>query len=197
MNFSNMEPTPEMVIRALENQIAKTQHSLDEMGYNPASTRRQVAELARQYGRSALDVGTGACACLAVELAHNGLNVTAVDHASSAVRRAEERISGVLRLEIRHAEASHLPFTDDSYCVVTAFDALCHANEPGAVVKEMFRVSSQAVIITELNAVGREITQHLDGGFHEQLPDLLTPHCANCRRYESSHHVTYVCEKKR
>jgi ubiquinone/menaquinone biosynthesis C-methylase UbiE len=193
-----MEPTPEMAITVLKNQIAKTQRSLNEMGYDPASTRRQVAELAQGYGSPALDVGTGACACLAIELAHYGLKVTAVDHASSAVRMAEERASGTLseRLEIRHAEASRLPFADGSYRVVTAFDALCHANEPGTVLKEMLRVSSQAVIITELNASGREITQHLDGGFHEKLPALLARHCANCQRYKSNHYITYLCEKK-
>ena len=193
-----MEPTPEMVITALKNQIASTQRSLKEMGYDPASTRKQVAEWVRPYGSPALDVGTGACACMAVELARRELKVTAVDHDSSAVRIAEERASGILsdKLEIRHAEANHLPFADSSYRVVTAFDALCHANEPDAVVKEMFRVSSHVVIITELNAAGREVTQHLDGGFHEKLPGLLSRHCANCRRFDHTHHVTYVCEKK-
>lgn len=167
------------------------------MGCDPASARRQVAEWAQRYGSPALDVGTGACACLAVELARRGLMVTAVDHDSSAVRIAEERASGALseRLEIRHAEASRLPFADNSYRVVTAFDALCHANEPGAVLKEMFRVSSHAVIITELNAAGRELTRHLDGGFHEKLPALLARHCENCQRFDEAPHVTYVCEK--
>ena len=193
-----MEPTPEMAITALKNQIAKTQRSLNEMGYDPASTRKQVAEWAQRYGGTALDVGTGACACMAVELAHRGMSVTAVDHDSSAVRLAEERASGILsdKLEIRHAEANRLPFADGSYRVVTAFDALCHANEPGAVVAEIFRVSSQAIIITELNTAGREITRHHNGGFHEKLPGLLSRHCANCRRFDHTHHVTYVCEKK-
>ncbi len=192
-----MEPTPEMVITALKNQIASTQRSLNEMGYDPAATRKQVAEWAQGYGSPALDVGTGACACLAIELAHRGLKVTAVDHASSAVRLAQERAAGALgeSLEIRHAEASRLPFADGSYRVVTAFASLCHASEPEAVVKEMFRVSSQAVIITELNAAGREITRHLDGDFHDRLPALLKHQCQNCQRFDNAHHVTYVCEK--
>jgi ubiquinone/menaquinone biosynthesis C-methylase UbiE len=156
-----------------------------------------VADLAQHYGSPALDVGTGACACLAALMAQNGLSVMAVDHASSAVRIAQERAAGGLgkRLEIRHAEASRLPFADGSYRVVTAFDSLCHASEPDAVVEEMFRVSSQAVIITELNADGREITQHHDGGFHEKLPALLARQCQNCQRFDNAHHVTYICEK--
>jgi ubiquinone/menaquinone biosynthesis C-methylase UbiE len=192
-----MEPNPEKVVSALKGQIAKTQQTLNVAGYDPVSVREQVADLAKKYGSPALDVGTGACACLAALMAQNGLSVMAVDHASSAVRIAQERAAGALseRLEIRHAEASHLPFADGSYRVVTAFDSLCHASEPEAVVKEMFRVSSQAVIITELNAGGREITQHRDGGFHEKLSTLLARHCLNCQRFDNAHHVTYVCEK--
>lgn len=192
-----MEATPENIITVLKEQIAKTQQSLNDTGYNPAAVREQVADLAQRYGGLILDVGTGACASLAVTMAQNGLTVTAVDHASSAVHLAEEWAVGMLgeRLEIRYAEASQLPFADNSYHVVTAFDALCHANEPGAVLKEMFRVSSQAVIITKLNAAGREITQHHDGGFHEKLPVLLAHHCSNCQRHDSCHHIAYVCEE--
>jgi len=192
-----MEPNQEKVVSALREQIARTQQALDAAGYNPDLVREQVAGLAQRYGSLALDVGTGACACLASKMTQNGMSVTAVDHASSAVRIAQERAAGALgeRLEIRHAEANRLPFADGSYHVVTAFDALCHANEPDAVVKEMFRVSSHAVIITELNAAGREITQHRDGGFHEKLPTLLAHQCQNCWRFDDAHHVTYVCEK--
>ena len=192
-----MEPNPEKVVSALKGQIAKTQQTLNVAGYDPVSMREQVADLAKKYGSPALDVGTGACACLAALMAQNGMSVMAVDHASSAVRIAQERAAGALseRLEIRHAEASHLPFADGSYRVVTAFDSLCHASEPEAVVKEMFRVSSQAVIITELNTAGRKITRHLDGDFHEALPTLLARHCLNCQQLDNNHHVTYVCEK--
>lgn len=153
-----MEPTSENIIAALKNQIMETNQSLNDAGYDPVPVREQVADLARQYGSPALDVGTGACACMAVMMAQKGMSVMAVDHASSAMRIAQGRAAGELgeRLEIRHAEASRLPFADGSYRVVTAFDFLCHASEPNAVVKEMFRVSSQAVIITELNEAGRD-----------------------------------------
>lgn len=181
----------------MKKPITKSRQAQEEKGCNDAAVRERVARLAARYGGPVLDVGAGACACMAVALARRGLRVTAVDHDSSAVRIAEERAAGALseRLEIRHAEASRLPFADDSYRVATAFDALCHANNPGAVLKEMFRVSSHAVIITELNAAGREVTRHLDGGFHEKLPELLSHHCVNCQRFDEAHHVTYVCGK--
>lgn len=133
-------------------------------------------------------------------MAQHGLSVTAVDHASSAVRIAQERAAGKLNinLDVRHADASHLPFPDNTYRIVTAFDALCHTADPVPVIKEMFRVCANGgvVVITELNDVGRRITHHLDGGFQKQLPALLSPHCCNCRRFESDHHLTFVCEKK-
>ena len=192
-----MEATPEKIIAVLKEQIDQTWQTLNEAGYNPTFTRERVAALAHRYGGPALDVGTGACACLAVAMAQNGLFVTAVDHASSAVRIAQERAAGALgeRLDIRYGDASHLALPDSSYRVVTAFDALCHTNKPEAIIKEMFRISSHAVIITELNMVDRKITRHHDGGFHEKLPALLARQCVNCQRFDDAHHVTYVCER--
>lgn len=192
-----MDLTPENILAVLKEQIAKSQQNLDETGFDPQPARERVAALARNYGGPVLDVGTGACACMAVMMAQSGLSVTAVDHASSAVRIAQEQAAGVSgdRLDVRREEAAALTFADSSYRVVTAFDALCHAKEPNAVVKEMFRVSSHAVIITELNTAGRQITRHLDGGFHEKLPALLERQCVNCQRFEETHHVTYVCER--
>lgn len=192
-----MKLTPENVEAQIKRQIEKSQKKLREAGYDASAVRERVAVLSQQYGGLVLDVGTGACACLAVAMARIGLRVTAVDHASSTVRIAEERATGALgeRLEIRHVEASRLPFPDGSYRVVTAFDALCHTAEPGAVLEEMFRVSSGAVIITELNTAGRRLTRHRDGGFDEKLPQLLARVCQDCRRFDDAHHVTYVCER--
>lgn len=136
---------------------------------------------------------------MALTLARHGLQVTAVDHASSAVRIAQERVVGELadRVEVRYADAARLHFPDNSYQVVVAFDALCHAPDPVAVLSEMFRVCAigGVVIVAELNAAGRAVTRHRDGGFERKLPDLLALHCRDCRRLEHLHHVTYVCAR--
>lgn len=173
----------------------------DESGYDEVPVRAQVVALARRYGGPVLDVGTGACACMAVLLAHHGLPVTAVDSASSAVRIAQEQAAPpdlADRLEVHHADATRLPFSDGAYRVVVAFDALCHTADPIAVMAEMFRVCAGggAVIVTELNAAGREVTRHLDGGFEKKLPDLLAPHCWKCQQFDYPHHLTFVCEKR-
>ena len=101
-------------------------------GYDAAPVRARVAALAQGYGGPALDIGTGACACLAVALARGGLRVTAVDHASSAVRIAQERAAGELsgRLDVRYAEGTRLPFPDGAYRVVAAlFERPIHQNK--------------------------------------------------------------------
>ncbi len=184
------------VVAALKQQIAKTQYSLREAGYSEVPARTHVVRLARQYGGLILDVGTGACACMAIALARRGLHVTAIDHASGAVRIAQERAAGKLTraLDVRYLDAAQLPFADKSYGVVVAFDTLCHTADPAAVLREMFRVSGGVVIVTELNSAGRQVTQHHDH-FDQQLPDLLADHCQACQLLQHQHHVTFVCER--
>ena len=192
-----MEISQPDVVAALKKQIAKTQNALRETGYSEVPARAHIVRLARQYGGPILDVGTGACACMAIALARRGLHVTAIDHASGAVRIAQERATGKLAeaLDVRHVEAAQLPFVDKSYGVVVAFDALCHAADPAAVLREMFRVSGSAVIVTELNTAGRQVTHHHDD-FDQQLPDLLANHCHECQLLQHRHHTTFVCERR-
>lgn|GEM_PF-1439346 len=196
-----MEVDRQDVIVGLKKQIAKARQVLKEANYDEAPVRARVVTLSQRYGSPVLDVGTGACACMAVALVRCGLRVTAVDHAASMVRIAQERAAGELAdsLEVRYADATCLPFSDGSYRVVTAFDALCHAAKPAGVLAEMFRVCAAdgAVIITELNPDGRQVTRHLDDGFEKKLPDLLARHCRDCQQFNDTHHVTYICKQFR
>ena len=91
-----MNVTAEEVVSALKKQIADTRRAIAETGHDEAPVRARVVRIARRYGSPVLDVGTGACACMAVALARRGLRVTAVDRASSAVRMAQERAAGKL-----------------------------------------------------------------------------------------------------
>lgn len=192
-----MNITDNEIVAVLKKQIDKSRQALEEMGYDEVPVRARVVQLARSYGGPALDVGTGACACMAVALARHGLVVTAVDHDTDAVRLAQKRAAGKLSetLEVQNADASHLPFPDGSYRVAVAFDALCHTSDPGEILGEMFRVSSGVVVISELNDVGRRITHHPDEGYDRRLQALLAEHCQDCRKFNDAHHVTFVCEK--
>jgi len=197
---TQVELTSENLGTESRRQVATPVTMLPEPGYDAALMRARVAALSQQCGGPALDIGTGACACLAVALARKGLRVTAVDHASSAVRIAQERAAGELSayLDVRYAEATHLPFPNGAYRVVAAFDALCHAAEPAGVLAEMFRVCAHdgAVIITELNPAGRQATHHRDDGFEKKLPALLAPHCQDCQQVHDAFHITYVCRRE-
>ena len=193
------QTVPLKAIVELVNHLAETCAVLGEAGYDEAPVRAQVTSLVHGYGSPVLDVGTGACACMAVTLARRGHSVMAVDTSSSAVRMAQERATGKLarRLQVRHVDAIRLPFPDSSYRAVVAFDALCHTSDPAVVLAEMFRVcgAGGAIIITELNTAGREITRHRDGGFQKKLPALLARHCSDCEQIEHRHHMTFVCER--
>lgn len=190
-----MDVTALEIEEVLKEEIAKSKQELTETGYSEVSVRARIIRLALHYGSPALDVGTGACACMAMALAGRGLHVTAVDYASSVIRIVQERAAEKLSemIEVRHADASHLPFPDGSYRVAVAFDMLCHAPDPAAIIGEMFRVSESVVVISELNSAGRRVTHHLDEGFESKLPALLAEHCLNCQRFDDAHHVTYVC----
>ena len=143
------QTVPLKAIVELVNHLAETCAMLGEAGYDEAPVRAQVAALTWRFGDPALDVGTGACACMAVTLARRGHSVMAVDTSSSAVRMAQECTTGKLakRLEVRHADAARLPFPDGSYRAVVAFDALCHTADPVAVLAEMFRVCDAGGVI--------------------------------------------------
>jgi ubiquinone/menaquinone biosynthesis C-methylase UbiE len=170
---------------------------LNNSDYDEAPVREHVVALARRWGTSALDVGTGACACMALALAAGGLRVTAVDVGAGTLRIAQESVAGDLtdRIELRYMDAAHLRFATASCPVVVAFDALCHTANPGAVLSEMFRVLSETgvVIVVELNTAGRELTRHLDGGFEKTLPDLLAQHCGECDQFTHPHHILWLC----
>ncbi len=180
----------------LKEQIAKSRQALADMGYDEAFVRARIAHLAYQKGGRVLDIGTGACACMAATLARWGLRVTAIDRTHSAVQFAQKRAAGEKSgsFEVLHAEAAHLPFPNGRYQIAVAFDMLCHASDPAAALGEMFRVSSGLVMISELNSAGCQITHHPDHGFETKLPELLSEYCQDCQRIDDTHHVTYVCE---
>jgi len=106
-----LEATPENIIAVLKEQIAPTQQNLDAAGYAPTQVREQVSDLAQFYGNPILDVGTGAYACLATLMAQYGLSVTEVDHVSSAVRIAQERVAGQRSLRLIAVNARILKTT--------------------------------------------------------------------------------------
>lgn len=170
--------------------------SFIDPGYQETFVRARIARLAYIKGGPVLDIGTGACGCMATTLIRRGLRVTAIDLSLHAVQEVNGRVADSFykTLEILRADAASLPFLTGAYRTAVAFDMLCHVPDPGAILREMFRVSSGMVIISELNSAGCQVVHHDDKGFDSQLPGLLIDHCQDCLRLDDAHHTTYVCE---
>ncbi len=112
-----------------------------------------------------LDIGMGGCACMALYLARKGYEVTGIDRSSHAIHRARENAKGKrLRGEFtaRRADATKLPFEDDTFDVVISFHSLHHIDRPIAALREMFRVCRPGgkVLISDLNPTGVKIYKH-------------------------------------
>ncbi|MBI5956750.1 MAG: class I SAM-dependent methyltransferase [Chloroflexi bacterium] len=175
--------------------------SSDGQDYDERPIRSHVVGLAKAHDGPVLEIGTGSCACMALSLALNGLQVTAVDLSAEAIRLARQKARErkvAAQITFRRADAARLPFDKGSYGVVVAFDALYHASHPEQVLAEMFRVcaSDGLIIITELNAAGRKALRHKDNGVERRLPGLLSRHCRACERVQAPYHKSFVCQKK-
>jgi SAM-dependent methyltransferase len=96
-----------------------------------------LAALSPLDGCRLLDVG---CATgLALQLAAGqGAHVTGLDAAAAMIELARERLPDA---DLRVGDLQELPFEDDAFDIVTAFNALQYAAEPRTAVAELARVT--------------------------------------------------------
>jgi len=82
--------------------------------------------------------------------ARNGAKVTGIDLSEDAIERARIRKERYkFEAYFRVANATKLPFSDNSFDIVSVHDGLHHLKEPWRAVKEMVRVAKRGVIIIE------------------------------------------------
>jgi SAM-dependent methyltransferase len=88
-------------------------------------------------GLSLLDVGCGAG--LALELAQErGATVSGLDAAEGLLGVARERLP---HADLRQGEIEELPYDNDSFDAVTAFNSVQYATDPTAALREIKRVA--------------------------------------------------------
>src|SRR5712692_10306338 len=89
------------------------------------------------YATSLLDVGCGAA--LAMQLAaKRGATVAGIDAAEGFLALARERVP---EADLRHGDIETLPFADDSFDAVTAFNSVQYAADPTTALREIHRVA--------------------------------------------------------
>lgn len=88
----------------------------------------------------ALDVGTGAGA-LALALAPHVQHVVAVDRVPELLAEARERMHAYGNVELVEADATALPFADESFDLACTMRTLHHVARPEVVLAELTRVT--------------------------------------------------------
>ncbi len=91
--------------------------------------------------KAVLEVGCGA-GDFAIQLAHLGARVEAVDFSQHAIELAQRRAASqsVVALQFRQGDAQELPFADSTFDVVLSCECLEHLPDPQKALREMSRV---------------------------------------------------------
>ncbi|CAM3819314.1 class I SAM-dependent methyltransferase [Kibdelosporangium persicum] len=129
-------------------------------------------------GTAVLDVGCGSGEFLAY--AHRlGARAAGADPAPGMVALARKTAP---HAEVRTGDAEHLPWPDDSFDVVTAFNAIQFAEDPEAAITELRRVGRQVAIAGWAERARNDFTviedalegePRPDGGHRDSLEDLM------------------------
>jgi ubiquinone/menaquinone biosynthesis C-methylase UbiE len=102
-------------------------------------TVQRVTERARP-GSEVLEVAPGP-GLLAIQLAKRGYRVTAVDISATFVRIARENAAKAgVTIDVRHGNASQLPFTDNTFDFVICTAAFKNFSDPVGALDEVHRV---------------------------------------------------------
>lgn len=173
---------------------------VDGGDYSESAPRSRVLEIAQAHGGPVLDVGTGECACMALDLAAHEIPVVAIDRSAQAIEEAHKkalRQEAEKWIDFQRGHLTALGFADASFNMVVAFDVLHHVDHLRQAVEEMFRVCTPGgrVVIVDLNAAGRKALKHKDGWLENRLPPLLARYAERVERSDYSHHFVLVCDR--
>ncbi len=130
-------------------------------GYDRAAEVGIVVDRATDFLGPVLDVGSGQ-GMLAMEFARRGFDLVSVDvsweeQVTAIINAEAERLGD--RIAFRTADASRLPFPDESFGAAATMDALHHLTDGGPVFAEMVRVVKKQgrILVAEFDERGLEI----------------------------------------
>lgn len=66
---------------------------------------------------------------------------TITEYSANAVKVLKEKYSGNAAVSVAQADAQALPFEDNTFDLVLAFDVMHHVQEPQRMAQELMRVS--------------------------------------------------------
>lgn len=109
-----------------------------------------------------LDVGTGFGWLAIIAAKYYGYPIISIDNDQRYIALARENAKncGVKKkISFKKIDATRIPYSDDFFGTVIAYQTLHHTRYPFRVVEEMFRVCKRngRVIISELNKEGFEL----------------------------------------
>ncbi|MBW2980517.1 class I SAM-dependent methyltransferase [Candidatus Woesearchaeota archaeon] len=175
--------------------------------YDPIEDRMEALRSGKIKNAKLLDIGSGKGYLAILATKEFNCNVTSIDKSKEKIKLAKENAGkeGVMdKIEFKLCDAAKLPFKANSFDVAFSFGALHHIkNKHMEVIKEMFRVSTDKVIVTELNNTG---IRAFDGYVHpeenhramaidlKELENRLQQY-SRVKRFDRKMMSTFVCRK--
>jgi ubiquinone/menaquinone biosynthesis C-methylase UbiE len=176
--------------------------------YDPVHDRSEALRFGNVKNKKILDIGAGE-GYLAIIAAKNfNCEVMTIDISKEKINTAKRNAKKdcVLdKIKFKLCNALDIPFKKNSYDISVSFNALHHnKGDYKRIIQEMFRVSKEKVVVTELNKTGAHVFDeyiHI-GGNHkgmvislEDLEQELNRYSKKVKRLDRKLMSTFVCKK--
>lgn len=147
------------VILKLRSDNSKNQHA-NSLSIKDTQERKKLLDHVEKL--PILDVGTGSGWLAIVAAKHYNYHMISIDNDKHNIQLASANAKsyGVEKMiTFKKIDATSVPYPNDSFGTVIAYQTLHHTRYPFRVIEEMFRVCKKRgmVIISELNREGFEL----------------------------------------